>query len=121
LAKLGGAAAEFGLQGAAAGAAQASEQAYIDDDPLTSQKLLAGMGLGAALGAGGSGAVKGLGLAARAAADKTDDALSKVFGRAQKAAPKAGDEALESVAAKALGPDTAPAPGLGTKLRDLLE
>lgn len=121
LAKTAGAAAEFGLQGAAAGAGQASEQAYINGDPLTSQKLLAGIGLGAALGAGGGAALKGLGLAGRAVANKADDQLAKVFGRAQKAAAREGDQALEEVAAKALGPDNAPAPGLGTKLRDLLE
>lgn len=113
-----GMAAEGGLYGAN----MAGEVSYLEDSPLTSQKLLAGMGLGAAFGAGGGLLISGGGLAAKAAKDKLDDVTRKAFGsKAQGAAGKVGDESLEAVAAKAMGGDVAPAPGLGSKLRDVLE
>lgn len=121
-ARLAGSAADLGLQGAAAGVGQASEQAYINDDPLTSQKVLAGAGLGAALGVGAGAGLGLLGAAGRAAAAKADERLSKVFGPLEKATVREGDEALEQVVTKALGPDSPPpAPGIVEKVRNLFE
>jgi hypothetical protein len=115
-----GRAADMGLQGGVLGAAQASQQAYIDDAPITSQKILAGFGLGSALGAGVGAGIGGLSVAGRAVRDKADD-LVAAFGKSQRAPVELADQSLDEVAARALGPDTAPAPGLGAKLRDALE
>lgn len=56
-----GAAARGALEGAAYGSAQAGEEAYLQNIPLTGEKMLAAMGMGAVLGGGVSLAAHGAG------------------------------------------------------------
>jgi hypothetical protein len=61
LARAGGAVATGALEGAAYGQAQATEEAYLHNIPLTGEKLIAAMGWGAVLGGGVSLAAHGAG------------------------------------------------------------
>jgi hypothetical protein len=109
-----GTAASAAVEGGLMGASQASEEAFLGDTELTAEQTLAGMGLGALLGGG-----VGLGLGAGKA----------FFGRrgstpvdGPRLAPSArGDQALEDVAGRVLGPDVKVTPGLGQNLREAVE
>ncbi len=64
-ARLGGALARGALEGAAYGEAGATEESYLHDIPLSGEKLIASMGLGAILGGGVSLGAEGLGALVR--------------------------------------------------------
>lgn len=115
-------AANFGAQGALFGGSAAQEEAYFSNEPLTRQKLWAGIGMGAALGFGMGGVISG-----------APGGLAKIFGRkpaavegesaAAKAMNKAAadPDAMNKVAARALeGEGVKPVEGLGEKLHELI-
>lgn len=113
--KVGGMVVAGGLEGAALGAAAAPEEAYFKDEDLTSEAVIAGMGWGALMGGGAGLALGG---------------AQKLFGRAgtrgstpvdspRQAGSSKLEAPLEETAERVLG--TAPAPGLGAKLRDAIE
>ena len=105
----------------------ASESAYLSDDPLTRQKVWAAGAMGGLLGGGLGGGLSLAGSAAGAARSR----LSNLLGPSGKAPPsslaeKLGDatvtrDAAQEVADRVMAQEGVPAaPGLGTKLHQLL-
>lgn len=115
--------AEGGVAGAMMGETSVHTYDYLAGDSATREKLLAGAGMGALLGAGLSGtfglAGEGVDLAKRRAQEKA----AAVFGKASKPVRDAGeaaaDEALEKTAAEQLG--TKPVNRFGERLREWYE
>jgi hypothetical protein len=99
-------------EGAGFGYAQAPEEAYVQDVPLTANQVLASVGLGAILG-GAGGALLGGGKVSRL----THEPPPAVTLRGGPYRAPALAEDAEAVAGRVLG--TEPAPGLGEKLAEL--
>ncbi len=124
-AKALGGSVEAGAQGIGFGANGAAEEAYIENTPLTRQKLWTGAFIGGALGAGIGGTIGALGALrggpklselVEGPATHEESALSKALGGAEPDAAHA-----QEVAEKALAPEgVEPAPGVGKALNDLL-
>ncbi|MEI9950799.1 MAG: hypothetical protein WDO74_17920 [Pseudomonadota bacterium] len=108
-ARAAGAVTSGALEGAAYGSAAAGEEAYLHDIPLTGEKVIASMGLGAILGGAVSLSAEGLGAVLRRGVPKTAEAgeTALVDGVEMAATPGSFSTSLREFAdertAKALG------------------
>lgn len=105
--RAGGLATAGAVEGGLQGAAQASEDAWLENTQQTSERVLANIGIGALVGGGlGAGLGAAVGKFEQRAAQKAALGATK----------SAEDAAIETVAGRALGVE--PAPGLGGKLKE---
>jgi len=99
-ARAAGALTAGALEGAAYGQAQAGEEAYLQNIPLSAEKLIASMGWGAVLGGGVSLAAHGAGSllrrGSRGATPIDSPRLAAVEGAEERAAVEAGTDAGEA-------------------------
>lgn len=113
-ARFAGRALEGAIAGGTMGEASVHTYDYLAGDTATREKLLAGIGMGATLGAGINVAWTGVGAGAKALRDR----FRARFGNAAKPGA-ASAAALEAAAEEALGEP--PVPGFGEKMATLLD
>lgn len=114
---------EGSAEGATLAVGEAGEQAWIDNERLTSEQLLGAIGWGALLGGGVGGGLYGAGRVARGARDAAGrageaiaDRYRSVFGGAK---VSASADTVAEVGARALGAE--PAEGFGKAAKDAAE